>query len=235
MSTDKRSSTTLAGDDFRITARETRRNISRAEPCFITKRHSYTLERVHWVDAVSKDKRKIEEFLKELGVVHINFTLNDASNLTNLDRMLHVCLEKGFFAVTASLETLKLLIAIVEEQNRTWQNRFDQGEGYIRTFGVSHSFGSLHETRLFDFSSFSYAVPRSRTPSMKWWYSTLNISSPKGAILPSTLKRTAMKCRSPGKAMLSGTTVHSGNRLARRTLRVFQLLRSTQIVLGRCR
>lgn len=37
------------------TARETRRNISRAEPCFITKRPSYTLERAHWVNAVRND------------------------------------------------------------------------------------------------------------------------------------------------------------------------------------
>ncbi|KAF8800097.1 hypothetical protein BYT27DRAFT_7200604 [Phlegmacium glaucopus] len=129
-----------ASSDASTTARETRRNISRAECCFITKRPSYTLERAHWVNAVRKDpsrKRTIEEFLKRLGVVHVRFNLNDTSNLTNLDRMLHVCFDKfGFFAVTASLATLKQLIKMVEEENRNWQNRFDQGEGYIRSFGL---------------------------------------------------------------------------------------------------
>lgn len=90
------------------TARATRRNISREEPCFITKRRCYTLERVHWVKAVKKDplrKKEIvcclllpklfsslspffplfdqETFLRGLGIVHARFDLNDTTNLTN--------------------------------------------------------------------------------------------------------------------------------------------------------
>jgi len=37
------------------TTRQTRRNIDRAEACFITKRPSYTHETVHWVNAVKKN------------------------------------------------------------------------------------------------------------------------------------------------------------------------------------
>ena len=84
------------------TARETRRIISRSEPCFVTKRLSYTLERVHWVNAVRKDPglklaivspchsthvylipSEQENFLKSLHIVHMNFNLNDTSNLTH--------------------------------------------------------------------------------------------------------------------------------------------------------
>ncbi|KDR72486.1 hypothetical protein GALMADRAFT_142810 [Galerina marginata CBS 339.88] len=75
-----------ASSNASTTARETRRKISRAEPCFITKRPSYTLKRAHWVNAVRKDparKRFIEEFLKKLSLVHRLFDLNDTSNLAN--------------------------------------------------------------------------------------------------------------------------------------------------------
>jgi len=52
--------------------------------------------------------------------------------------MLHVSLDKyGFFAVTASLTTLREIIALVEEQNRIWQDKYDEGIGYIRAFHVS--------------------------------------------------------------------------------------------------
>ena len=57
--------------------------------------------------------------------------------------MLHVSLDKyGFFAVTASLTTLREIIALVEEQNRIWQGRFDSGRPYYRDFNVS-PFGSI--------------------------------------------------------------------------------------------
>jgi hypothetical protein len=95
-----------------------------------------------------------ERFLRDLGIVHDAFGLNDTSNLTNrksisflslcrqadlstVDRMLHVSLDKyGFFAVTASLTTLRAIIALVEEQNRVWQENFDQGIRYTRGFRV---------------------------------------------------------------------------------------------------
>src|SRR5258707_14930253 len=52
--------------------------------------------------------------------------------------MLHVSLDKyGFFAITGSLTTLQEISAIVEEQNRIWQSRFDKGAPYIRYFRVS--------------------------------------------------------------------------------------------------
>jgi hypothetical protein len=51
--------------------------------------------------------------------------------------MLHVSLDKyGFFAVTASLTTLQDIIAVVEEENGIWQNRFDDGMDYFRCFKV---------------------------------------------------------------------------------------------------
>ena len=36
--------------------REAKRNIKRSEPCFVTKRISYTLERAHWINAVQNDR-----------------------------------------------------------------------------------------------------------------------------------------------------------------------------------
>lgn len=53
--------------------------------------------------------------------------------------MLHVSLDKyGFFAVTGSLTTLQEIIALIEEQNRVWQEKFDGGRPYyIRDFDVS--------------------------------------------------------------------------------------------------
>ena len=52
--------------------------------------------------------------------------------------MLHVSLDKyGFFAVTGSLTTLQEIIALVEEQNRVWQEKFDGGRPYIQDFDVS--------------------------------------------------------------------------------------------------
>ena len=51
--------------------------------------------------------------------------------------MLHVALDKyGFFAVTTTLTTLRAIIALVEEQNRIWQEKFDEGRLYIRDFDV---------------------------------------------------------------------------------------------------
>jgi hypothetical protein len=48
-----------------------------------------------------------------------------------------VSLDKyGFFAVTGSLITLQEIIALVEEQNHVWQERFDGGRLYIRDFDV---------------------------------------------------------------------------------------------------
>ena len=52
--------------------------------------------------------------------------------------MQHVSLDKyGFFAVTGSLTTLQEIIALIEEQNRVWQEKFDGGRPYIRDFDVS--------------------------------------------------------------------------------------------------
>jgi len=49
--------------------------------------------------------------------------------------MLHVSLDKyGLLALTASLTTLREIVALVEEQN--WQERIDRGGQYIRFFDV---------------------------------------------------------------------------------------------------
>jgi hypothetical protein len=51
----------VASSAASTTTREMRRNISRAEPCFITKRPSYALEGAHWVNPVRKDTaRKLQ-------------------------------------------------------------------------------------------------------------------------------------------------------------------------------
>ena len=51
--------------------------------------------------------------------------------------MLHVCLDKyGLFAVTASLTTLRAIVRLVEEENRIWQEKFDDGIQYTRGFKV---------------------------------------------------------------------------------------------------
>jgi len=80
--------------------------------------------------------------------------------------MLHVSLDKyGFFAVTASLTTLREIIALVEEQNRIWQDRFDGGRPYIRDFDVI-PFGliplylltSFFQLRLRPFSNAQYEL-----------------------------------------------------------------------------
>jgi len=44
--------------DASTTARAERKNISRAEPCFITKQTAYSHKKAHWVNAVRNDKRK---------------------------------------------------------------------------------------------------------------------------------------------------------------------------------
>jgi len=50
------------------TARQTRRNIDRAEACFITKRPSYTHETVHWVNAVKKNPDLKEKIVCSLSL-----------------------------------------------------------------------------------------------------------------------------------------------------------------------
>jgi hypothetical protein len=95
-----------------------------------------------------------ERHLHDLGIVHDSFNLNDTTNLTNckslsflslcrqadlftVDRTLHVCLDKyGLFAVTASLTILRAIIRLVEEENRIWQEKSDEGMPYIQGFKV---------------------------------------------------------------------------------------------------
>jgi len=80
--------------------------------------------------------------------------------------MLYVSLDKyGFFAVTASLTTLQEIIALVEEQNRIWQDRFDGGRPYYRDFDVSlfsliplYLLTSFFQLRLRPFSNAQYEL-----------------------------------------------------------------------------
>jgi len=112
--------------------------VKRAERCFITKSSSYAHKKMHWVKAVKKNpvlEKQIEDSFISLGIVHIFFHLNDATNLTNVDCGLHVMLDKyALFAITCSLTTLDKLINLVEVENAISQKEFDAGRIYFRRF-----------------------------------------------------------------------------------------------------
>jgi len=57
-----------ASSNASTTARQTRQNIDRAEPCFITKRPSYTHERAHWVNAVRGNPNLKEKIVCSLSL-----------------------------------------------------------------------------------------------------------------------------------------------------------------------
>ncbi|PPQ73761.1 hypothetical protein CVT26_011879 [Gymnopilus dilepis] len=108
--------------------------------CFITKQTGYHLKKFHWINTVRKDKISefnVETLLTGLHcIVRIDFSLEEASNLTPLDRNLHYALDKlSFFAVTCSKETLKSMIALVDTENKNWQAQRNKGQRvYARSF-----------------------------------------------------------------------------------------------------
>ncbi|CAA7269271.1 unnamed protein product [Cyclocybe aegerita] len=91
-----RASASVAGSIFASVKSATYDVISRDERCLITKSISYTHERAHWVNAARSDadrKEEVEEFLVNLDIVDAAFNLDDASNLSNLDRAVHKSLD----------------------------------------------------------------------------------------------------------------------------------------------
>ncbi|KAJ3502972.1 hypothetical protein NLJ89_g8640 [Agrocybe chaxingu] len=117
--------------------KEERLHISADEPCFITRKPGYALQKAHWINAVRKnppEKVAVERFLNGLSVVRREFSLNSASNLTPLDPTLHYTMDKlGFFAVTCSKVTLKAMIEVVDAENKI----FDEDPmGYTRYFKI---------------------------------------------------------------------------------------------------
>ncbi|KAF8645810.1 hypothetical protein AX16_007565 [Volvariella volvacea WC 439] len=126
-----------------------RRIIARNEPCFITKSISYAHDQAHWVNAVRKDSRRkwdIEAHLRQLGIVGYTFDLDHPSNLCHLDPFIHRSLDMyAFVAVTASLETLDVLINLIKNENNARENIF-------RTSGI---FPQRH----FDFNADCFSNP----------------------------------------------------------------------------
>ncbi|KAF4618113.1 hypothetical protein D9613_012684 [Agrocybe pediades] len=96
------------------------------EGCFITKKPGCHLEDLYWVKPAANDARlrqDVANYLYDLNLVRIDFTLDKASNISPLDRSLHYALDKlGLFAVTCSKESLKALIALVERENKNFEN-----------------------------------------------------------------------------------------------------------------
>ncbi|KAF8809587.1 hypothetical protein BYT27DRAFT_7254703 [Phlegmacium glaucopus] len=119
-----------------------RRALPRAEPCFITKCSSYILEAAHWVNAVRskaklEEKTKVEQFLKNLGIVHILFKLDDTSNLANLDRNTHFALDNyAFYAVTGTMTSLEYLIILIKKENNKWDSYAKKRLPYSHLFPV---------------------------------------------------------------------------------------------------
>ncbi|TFK62510.1 hypothetical protein BDN72DRAFT_848574 [Pluteus cervinus] len=127
------------------TTTEGNRNIARSEPCFITKKLSYTHERMHWVSAArtsSTTKGSIEKSLRDLDIVPASFDLNDASNLTNLDRVMHTSLDRyALIAVTCSSDTLDQLIALLKIENENMATAAKRGDRtYVRQLRSSPAF-----------------------------------------------------------------------------------------------
>ncbi|KAJ3484079.1 hypothetical protein NLJ89_g12009 [Agrocybe chaxingu] len=105
--------------------------IKRDERCFVTKSLLYTHERAHWISAVHSDaNRKVEteKFIIDLGIVpDIDFELDDPSNLTNLDCVVHKSLDSyAFIAVTGTSETLRELAKMLRMDNDKRQQHLDK-------------------------------------------------------------------------------------------------------------
>ena len=140
-----------ASSNGSTTSRQTRQIIDRAEPCFITKRPSYTLESAHWVNAVRKDANdkaaivcsfhphwlvlipsKQERFLIDLGIVHSSFNLNDTSNLTNRKSVITalwpslICNHSGSYAACVSRQ-IRVLCSDRVSHNFARNNCFSWG------------------------------------------------------------------------------------------------------------
>ncbi|KAF8957602.1 hypothetical protein BDZ97DRAFT_1924481 [Flammula alnicola] len=124
--------------------------INRDERCLITKSLLYTHERAHWISAVRSDagkKVEIEKFIIDLGIVDAAFELDDASNLANLDRVIHKCLDSyALIAVTGASETLRELTKMLKVDNNARQLHLDQRGVKIQ--------------RRLDFSNPSFLNPR---------------------------------------------------------------------------
>ncbi|KAF4612746.1 hypothetical protein D9613_011879 [Agrocybe pediades] len=86
-------------------------NISLTEGCFITKKPGFTLENLYWVKPVQNNPRlqqTVVNYLHDLSLVRIDFSLNEASNISRLDRSLHYALDElGLFAVTNGEQELE--------------------------------------------------------------------------------------------------------------------------------
>ncbi|KIM46728.1 hypothetical protein M413DRAFT_261488 [Hebeloma cylindrosporum] len=81
---------------------------------------------------------EVELSLRSLELVRYDFTLDDTTNLTRLDRTLHTSLDKfGFFAVTCSIESLTKIIEKVREENTEWLRRDNKVQRYYRGFDLS--------------------------------------------------------------------------------------------------
>ncbi|KAF9550046.1 hypothetical protein CPC08DRAFT_768962 [Agrocybe pediades] len=94
------------------------------EPCFITKQPGVPLENVYWVKPVQNNARSQLEVNSKL--------INSRTSPHVITRDLHDALDSyGFLAVTCSKTTLEALIALVETQNKNWEQRKGR---YIRYF-----------------------------------------------------------------------------------------------------
>ncbi|KAF8798751.1 hypothetical protein BYT27DRAFT_7246269 [Phlegmacium glaucopus] len=100
------------------------------------------LETAHWVNTVRskaklEEKAKVEQLLKNLGIVHILFKLDDTSNLTNFDRNMHFALDNyAFYAVTGTVISLNYLINLVRGENNKWDSYANKRLPYSRLFPV---------------------------------------------------------------------------------------------------
>lgn len=86
-----------------------------------------------------------ETFLRNLGIVHVRFDLNDPSNLTNRNLLYRRSTDPYLFIVDRMLRwqirflrryahsgDTTTLVSSVEKENLEWQRRFDTGMPYIR-------------------------------------------------------------------------------------------------------
>ncbi|KAF9485947.1 hypothetical protein BDN70DRAFT_870425 [Pholiota conissans] len=104
--------------------------VARDERCLITRSFSYTHERARWISAVRGDedrKTEVEQFIIGLGIVHSEFSLDNANNLANLDRVVHKSLDSyALIAVTGTLETLRELSSLIKADNDGRQQYIDR-------------------------------------------------------------------------------------------------------------
>ncbi|KAF5316442.1 hypothetical protein D9619_006127 [Psilocybe cf. subviscida] len=88
------------------------------EPCFVTKRPGYALEKAHLVNAPRRNKMlksAVERFLEFCHIVALGFNLNFASNLIPLDQNLYTLARLGFIALTCFKKTLLAMLQVLFE------------------------------------------------------------------------------------------------------------------------